>query len=737
MKTSLCIAATLLMASVSHVQAAVFRWSGDCAPNFSWSETCAAGNNWDQGPTAQPGSNDTVILLNGDPITDVDFSRTVKNVIADAPVKFDSGAVLSVNENSSFKSLQCLAGGIESKNESMVAISGTSIIDVLRSDGSRGTFELTGVWSGDPSLEGNVEVVSLGDGTINAQALFSDASTFTNEGRLDLIASIQGLGADLVNLDEIVVLGGGTYSVQPNFRNVGNLTLQDAGTHLTLSGRETYFEGGTTMLPEDTSLILNSFSGAEVHQFLGTSLFMGAGFMEIQDLYEVKANLLFGLGGGTPNDGFGGIRLRDELILEAPATLTNLEGGRMRFQTAVLSGEGRFVNEGQAYTNLSGDGILGVDVENTGTLSVLAPTLVLTDESTFLNSGVVIVEEPFEIRPGSMLVNQSGVETSGEVWLQGTNARLSGSGDFVNASGHLIGATDAANAADVTLTFENVSSDADTAGIVEVFNGSLRFRGSVRNLDAAGVLRGGRWEARDGALVLPRSVTQIGDAAETAPETLTWLVFDTSQSDFESLAVIEATGNATFNDNQRINGDLLVKPGGMLRGSDIRIDGTLTIGEPGANAIAEYAGGTLDSGGKRISRTKTPSPNAKLDTLGLTNHGRILPTDRASIGVLNVDGNYNQSADGRLHIDYDASASDKMDINGDAAIAGILELERIEGAMPTPGQSYTVLTVDDELTGTFSQVVSPDEVSVSYEMNRVTVTILSVTPDLIFSDSFE
>jgi autotransporter-associated beta strand protein len=163
---------------------------------------------------------------------------------------------------------------------------------------------------------------------------------------------------------------------------------------------------------------------------------------------------------------------------------------------------------------------------------------------------------------------------------------------------------------------------------------------------------------------------------------------------------IMAPGTLTF--DQQNNGTY----SGVLTGSGALIKqntGTLTISgaSPGfMGTVAINQGTTLVNGNLQGAFTVTaPGILGGTGTTGsVINNGIVAPG--ASIGTLTVNGNYTQT--GTLQIEMDSTgASDLLQVNGTAALGGILEVFLAPGTYLN-GTQFQIITSTGTCSGTFS-----------------------------------
>lgn len=157
-----------------------------------------------------------------------------------------------------------------------------------------------------------------------------------------------------------------------------------------------------------------------------------------------------------------------------------------------------------------------------------------------------------------------------------------------------------------------------------------------------------------------------------------------------STLVFDQTANATFSGS--------IAGGGTIhkRGA-----GVLTLANTTTSAVEIQAGSLIFNTG--VGRT-TISAGALLGGNGivtgnLVNNGTVSPG--TSPGTLNVVGNYTQSSTGRLLIEIASATSfDQLLITGTASLAGTVQVDTLGSYNPI-GQSFTFLTANGGVTGTF------------------------------------
>ena len=298
------------------------------------------------------------------------------------------------------------------------------------------------------------------------------------------------------------------------------------------------------------------------------------------------------------------------------------------------------------------------------------------------------------------------MDGAGSTWTLGDRLTV---GD--SSSGTLI----IQNGGTVSGTWSELGNAATAAGVVQVTGA-----GSTWNLSewltvgdsGVGTLEveaGGFVEMLDGGLAVGTQASSTGVVSVTDPNSSIACVGSTYIGLFGSGTLSVANGgyySSTL--------PLSVGSGGGLgevtiTGAGSRFDvldsgqstianGTLTVGNG-----AEWSGGAL-----YIGESGTLLGDALVTCTNLNNHGTVAPG--LSAGTLTIDGDFNDSADGTLAIEFGGTATgefDQLAVTGNADLAGTIEITLIDGFVPMPGDSFVILTAA-AVTGEFTDVVAPD-----------------------------
>lgn len=362
-------------------------------------------------------------------------------------------------------------------------------------------------------------------------------------------------------------------------------------------------------------------------------------------------------------------------------------------------------------------------------------TLILTGESTYWG-GTEVRQGTLQIGDGGMGgaivgdVLNNGVmafHRSDESFFEGT---ISGSGvvriiggDFTfTADNTYLGRTIIENAAILRL------GKGDATGSVVgniINNGALMFNrsndfaynGVISGTGATHFLNGGftltgNNQYRGGTVIANEAIVSLGNGGETG--SIRGNVFN--------------DGSLIFNRSNDLTLDGVISGDGRLRqsgpgkteltGYSTTFAGMTTV-ENGTLAVNNTLGGTMD-----VWET------GRLQGIGTvgdtTVAGTIAPGN--SIGTLNVAGNITFHAGSIYEVEIDAEGqSDQILATGSAAINGGAVNVLAGTGNYSPATTYTILTADGGLTGTFTEGVTSDlaflNPSLSYDANNVYLTM--------------
>jgi autotransporter-associated beta strand protein len=153
--------------------------------------------------------------------------------------------------------------------------------------------------------------------------------------------------------------------------------------------------------------------------------------------------------------------------------------------------------------------------------------------------------------------------------------------------------------------------------------------------------------------------------------------------------------------------------------NDIGGSGGLTLTGTGMLVLTgadTYSGPTVINGGTlvvngSIASPTTINPGGTLRGIGavnaaLTNNGTVSPGDPT--GTLTVGGSFTQGVGGTFQTRFDRDGAGKLLITGRASLNGALQVTPLNGFAPSFGQTFSILTAGEGVSGTFASFSAPD-----------------------------
>ncbi len=180
-------------------------------------------------------------------------------------------------------------------------------------------------------------------------------------------------------------------------------------------------------------------------------------------------------------------------------------------------------------------------------------------------------------------------------------------------------------------------------------------------------------------------------------------------------------------------GNVVIAPGTFTTSGSVVVDAGRTLTRNGAytqTAGSSIINGTLtvDSGGSVSLSGGTFGGNGVVNSNVSNSGGNLAPG--ASAGDLNINGAYSQGMSAEMSVEIGGpnpgADHDQLIVSTTATLAGQLNVARINGFEPTPGQEFVILTAASRL-GTFDTVFSCDPVEIVYTDTTVKVVYGDVT----------
>ena len=557
----------------------------------------------------------------------------------------------------------------------------------------------------DGTLTNNNQVTLAGGSFLfNNSTTLSGGGTFTlgvpSEGGVSVFAGVGGVNPTVTNADN-TIQGGGTLGFM-TLINQSQITADESDTPLTVLANAV--QNQATM----------SANGGELN-------IRSAGFNNAGGLLDATGGTLSITNGGHVQNGVinldagSTLRLSDGRITDATinnlgsgtvetgplggiinAQLNNGSGGTVRIaddSALVLVGTGIYFNAGT------------IQFDGTGPFASFANTALQVDGEVTLTGG------------GTVELGTSGDGTI--LSRGGTLSTLINADHTIRGAGHLGRNTteidnrsaivadtasaalfiDPGNGGIAGLLTNTGSLEADNGGTLHLLNGTYQ--------NAGGLIQAGTGASvviDQGVQILGGTVASFGGG--TVDVVANDVLFDGIGIDLDADVRVDTLGRL------RLKGDINNQQSITLAGqAQLLIDGEVTL----------TGGGTVDLAGPLTRLTAfidaTPDRLINVDNT-LTGTGTVLFLDIESSGTLapgnspgtlTINGDYTQTAAGRLQIEIGDDAAGEFDVlavQGAADLAGTLELTLLAGLEAAAGTRFEIVTASS-LSTDFNSLLIP------------------------------
>lgn len=182
-------------------------------------------------------------------------------------------------------------------------------------------------------------------------------------------------------------------------------------------------------------------------------------------------------------------------------------------------------------------------------------------------------------------------------------------------------------------------------------------------------------------------------------------------------SVLQLQGGFRFQDGSQISDIGLLQFTGT---EAVKVEGSVSIAEleVGAAAQLDLQGTLATERGMRVLFGGTLVGNGTIQG-NLTNAGQVSPGN--SLGLLRIEGDYAQTADASVTLEVagtEAAEFDRIQVTGNADLAGTLELVFVDGYQPTLGDAISPFTYGS-VQGLFAAV--PGSLVAQYSANEIRV----------------
>jgi hypothetical protein len=689
----------------------------------------------------QPGGLSTALTLNGSGgVTNAGLLEATNNgALQITNTVNNSGG--NITANGSGASVQLYNGGdIQggTLNQLNGATLGTAVSNTATLDGStNGALTLSKGSTYTTPLNSQTQVL----GTINNNGTIRLTGGSGTNTELTLISNTTLQGGGTVTLNTVSSIFGGSVYIQGNSLTLTNTNNTIQGAGIIGNGSLTLVNGGTIFAnsPSQTLLIngsgditndgtLEVASGSVLHvtngpftKFSGTTLTGGtynvSGTLEIDQLGNTggeivtnDANIILN---GTASSFVDDAGLNALTKLATNAGSFDITGGQ-NFTTA-----GNFTNNGTLtvgsgslfdvhgnLTNISGTTISGGTYDLAGTLKANNAVGLTTNSANIILTGTGELES----ENGVNALTDLATNSSGASFTINGGANFTTAGNFTNNGTLTVGSS--TSKFDVKNTLTNLSGTTLSGGTYNV-TGTLQYG----NTSAIAT--------NSASITLTGSSAQILDSSSA--NALGGLASNTSTGKFTVTGGQTLTDSATAFSNA---GSLTVGASSALTLSSATGTYTQTAGTTTVDGTLTSKGGMTFSGGSVFGNAGTFNAG----TNALTNSATFnIGNTTNAAGSEAVTGGYTQGSTGVLDISIGGTTAgtqfDQLNISSAAKLNGTLNLDLINGFVPTVGETFDILNASS-VTGKFPTVTgtainSTEEFTVAYNATNVTLDVVS------------
>ncbi len=527
--------------------------------------------------------------------------------------------------------------------------------------------------------------MTIVDGATNAGVIRLESTVGGFASNLFILPTVEFVNASGAFIDVGLGTGGArTIGGEGDLRNDGAIDIA-SGTTLALNG------AGRSVTNHGSIVVDGAFS------LNGPVLTLASGSVSGDGTLTVSSGALL-LDGGT-------------LTVNAIARTSTINAAAAIAAPATIFAEGA--------STLLGNGTPSTTIHIRGSSAVGSATLTLAQNLT--NAGTIRLESigsgwtcDLSIPGGVELVNA----VTGVLDVRtgtGGNRLISGGGNLVNDGTIFVEGGTGAVLNGVGRTVTNVGSmfvdgsvsmtgptfvntgDVIGVGSVLVVGGAFEFTGGAITLEAV---------ARSSTIDVAATVTSASTIIAEGPCPL---IAHASETTTIWVRGASSTGSAQ-----------LILPAGATNAGTIRLESinagwSSTLSIPAGSTFTNLASGAIVSkagtgGARSINGADTQVVNHGLIDPGFPNH-------------LFIAGSYVQSSTGTLFTEYAGPAvaqHSRLNVAGNATLAGSLELVRINAYVPPPATVHTFLNSASR-TGVFDNVTTCDEVTVTYDATQAAV----------------
>ena len=582
---------------------------------------------------------------------------------------------------------------------------------------------------------------STATGSSYCNVPFNNTGTVTiNSGTMNLNGGGTSTGSFAAGATGTLNFGGGTQAVTlaagKSFSGAG--TMGFTGGTTTVGGAGTYSVTGTSNITNGI-LNMNIASGAgDWAQSAGNLSGSGTVTVPSGKSYAWSGGTMSGTGSTVIASGAtltisAGVAVQRQITVNGTGSWT---GGRLDFTGGVITNNGTFTTTADngienfagttAFNNAgtftkstaTGSSYCNVPFNNTGTVTINSGTMNLNGGGTSTGSFAAGATGTLNFGGGTQAVTLAAGKSfsgAGTMGFTGGTTTVGGAGTYSvtgtsNITNGILNMNIASGAGDWAQSAGNLSGSAT----VTVPSGkSYAWSGGTMSGTGSTVIASGATLTISAGVAVQRQITVNGTGSWTGGRldftggviTNNGTFTTTADNGIENFAGTTAFNNAGTFTKSTATGSSYCNVPFNNTGTVNASSGTLTFN----GVFTQTAGQTILNGGNLATNTTLNIQGGTLKgagtiTGGISNGGTVAPG--LSPGILNVIGNYSQTAAGTLAIELNGTTVgtqyDQLNITGTVALAGALSITT--GFTPAEGDTFTILANDatDAVVGAFA-----------------------------------
>ena len=412
-------------------------------------------------------------------------------------------------------------------------------------------------------------------------------------------------------------------------------------------------------------------------------------------------------------------------IVDTNGTALNITANSLTLNAANGIGDGKAIDTAVSMLTATSGGSKNIQISNTGTLTVSGITHTGTGNILLSNVGSLTLGGDLTAN-AVQLSSTSSIHQTGGAITAASLATTSVGGTFLSGS-NLVGVFGASNSGSGDVVFYSAAPILEVTGISQSGGGAVTLRANDLNLP-------GPISAGTGLVsIAPFAASANMFVGNASGAGLQLSVAELQQIDSTSVELgrSDGTGNLSISlPATTLSGGLRLLAGGTveisggpytLQGGTLQMPGTTNVLN-GTSVIAQA--GTFDAGTVNLSGTFSDmGMTVNVGTLnvlaggllagigtivGNVNNSAGTVAPGASPGILTIVGSYTQGSAGVLSMEIGGTTVgteyDQLNVIGNATLGGTLQTTLINGFVPGPTDTFSLVQTSGAISGTFANV---------------------------------